>query len=293
MTRFKRTLCKGYEPPASVPRRVARRDPILHEGFAIPGHRLSESQASEANPEPVGREGPEARPYARGSYDKAMAFARCPAACRSALLAEAVASTSRGPTASRIKRWEQLGRQCQFPDPFDLTPDVIYAIMGALKLAEYRSAEQYLEAAKQVFIREGGEWTSQLRQAARAAVRSCKRGQGCPKQAKGLPMVRLPEILDSVPLVKGGPVHLGRATILASWWRHITLDTCEHKVTWKLPSSKADWRALGAEHAPSLPAPCVLTTSCRRSHRAKILQSSRVIRANQPRKQAGQTPSSA
>lgn len=190
-----------------------------------------------------------------------MWHANDPSACKAALLSDALATTSKGPLASRIKRWDQIARQANYPDPFDLSPDLIYTVMGAFKLADYRSAEQYLEAAKSKFIQNGGMWTSQLRLAARAAVRSCKRGQGCPKQAKGLPFAKLGSLAVAEPLATDGPRHPVRATILASWWllreieasqakvRHITVDHSLCKITWRLPSSKADWKALGAERS--------------------------------------------
>lgn len=63
----------------------------------------------------------------------------------------ASASTSRGPMASRQNLCAQLSKRGGFPDPFHLTTDEIYSIMGALKAAQYRSADQY-EAAKALHI---------------------------------------------------------------------------------------------------------------------------------------------
>lgn len=256
-------LKRSLHPPVPRPGasgRVGRRDPVLHEGFAIPQCQALVSIKAEHAQE-VRPPRPEVKPYERGSYGKAMGHALDPSACRAALLSDALASTSKGPLASRIKRWEQIARQAGFPDPFDLSPDLIYTVMGAFKLADYRSADQYMEAAKSLFIQNGGTWTSQLRLAARAAARSCKRGQGCPKQAKGLPMVMLGTITMTTSLSPDGPAHPGRATLLASWWllreieasqarrKHVTIDAASLKVTWRLPSSKADWKALGAERS--------------------------------------------
>lgn len=184
-----------------------------------------------------------------------------PDACVAAILADEYAQTSKGPIASRIRKWEELARQGGHTDPFALCPEVIYTVMGALKLAGYRSAEQYLDAAKGQFIRKGGVWTMQLQQAAKGAIRSCQRGAGGPKQAKGLPLPQLADVGDVAALVPGGPKWPGRSTLLASWWllreieasqarrEHIVVDMWDCKVTWRLPSSKTDWKALGAERS--------------------------------------------
>ena len=152
-----------------------------------------------------------------------------------------------------------------FTIPSLLSPELIYAVMGALKLAGYRSAEQYLEAAKLEYFNGGGVWTDQLRLAARSAVRSCKRGIGCAKQAKGLPLLDLGTIDQANSLVTHGPIHPGRAATLASWWllreieasqarvKRISVDRNDLRVDWRLPSSKADWKALGAVRSNFMP----------------------------------------
>ena len=204
MVRFKRSL--ATRPVLeTAPAKVAK-STILNEGFALPSLVSIPIQPEEI-PEPVQRDGPEALPYGRGNRDTAMVHARDPAKCRAALLKDSYAKTSMGPIESRIKRWDVLARTAGFHDPFDLNPEVIYAVMGALKLAGYRSAEQYLEAAKLEFFNSGGVWSDQLRQAARAAARSCNRGIGCAKQAKGLPLAELHKVKSGLALVPGGPIY--------------------------------------------------------------------------------------
>ena len=136
---------------------------------------------------------------------------------------------------------------------------MIYAVMGALNLAGYRSSELYLEAAKGVHIAEGCPWTQQLQQAAKAAIRSCKRARGPPKQAAGLPMDKLSKLNLDQQLAPGGPSWPVRSTLLAAWWllreieasrakkKHITVVRELKRITWRLPSSKTDQAALGAE----------------------------------------------
>ena len=259
MRRFKRSLSTKPLPAEPVVAKVAKFS-ILHEGFAIRSDEIIPHR-EEVSIVPQERDGTEAKPYSRGSGDIAMAIASNPERCRRALLEDSMAKTSLGPIESRLRKWEAIARQAGYHDPFSLSPEPIYTVMGALKLAGYRSAEQYLETAKQERIRNGSALTDQLRQAARASIRSCRRGIGCAKQAKGLPLPRLGDIHGSSPISKGGPMNPARSTILASWWllreieaansrvKHITISTLELKVTWRLPSSKADWKALGAERA--------------------------------------------
>ena len=78
------------------------------------------------------------------------------------------------------------------------------------------------------------------------------------RQAQPLPLLQL-SVLPSTaePMAKGGPMFPCRSTLLASWWllreieasaaelTHITVDTDFKVVHWRLPSSKADWQALG------------------------------------------------
>lgn len=158
----------------------------------------------------------EAKPYTRGSATAAMEAAANPSACRDFLWEAATASTTRGPTKSRQNLW---AGQAGFSEPFLLTPDLIYVVMGALKSAQYRSADQYLEAAKALHVANGYPWTDQLAQARRTAIHSCRRHLGHPKQAGGLPLLRLGPLAHRVAqLTPGGPTWPARSTLLASWW---------------------------------------------------------------------------
>ena len=182
-----------------------------------------------------------------------MAAAKNPSQCREVLQQDVFSGTSKGPIQLRLKLWEQLAIQCGHQgDPFCLDPALIFSVMGALKIGGYRSAINYLETAKGHHIAMGHLWGAQLEQARRAAIRSCKRGLGSSKQAEGLPLEKLSEVTEELPLVDGGPRWPGRSTLLASWWLlreieasrarrcHITVDHTVKKVTWRLPSSKTD-----------------------------------------------------
>ena len=140
--------------------------------------------------------------------------------------------------------------------------------MGVLDRANYRSAELYLDAAKQTHIELGFTWSQQLALAARQARRACRRGRGPAKQAQPLPMTKLALLPHyEQPVSDDAPCFPVRSTLIASWWllreieasnarvQHIKLDLRGRLVHWRLPSSKTDIEALGAirTHACSCP----------------------------------------
>ena len=254
MTRFKRSLAASGPPQLAT---TAKRATPLHEGFAIGGP-LALPAVPDRLPASAGRQG-EPMAYGRGSAELAMAAAEDPQRCVEALCEDGTAQSSRGPFNSRKNLWEQLGRKMGFQNPFHLEPQLIFAVTGALKRAGYRSGQLYLDTAKAVHVANGNAWTEQLAQARRFAIRSLKRGLGSPKQAGGLPMSRLAQLKNSrEPIAPEGPLWPVRSTLLASWWllreieasraktEHVVLDHANHKVTWRLPSSKTDQTALGA-----------------------------------------------
>lgn len=260
MPRFKRSLSVGPGAPFDpAPKRPA----ILHEGFAIRPTAVEAASPVLSDPQRGVPGGPgEPRPYGRGCARSALQAASDPLACSQALWADASSSTSIGPTRSRQNLWAEIARRAGIENPFDLTPNTIYVVMGALKTAGYRSAEQYLEVAKAAHVGMGFPWTAQLAQARRLAIRSCRRNMGSPKQAGGLPLPELGKFMHiSEPLARDGPVWPVRATLLVSWWllreieasramvQHVTLDKTGQKATWRLPSSKTDQAALGAYRA--------------------------------------------
>lgn len=258
MPRFKRSVGWQGAPLELVPVAKPRIAP-LREGFALPGYGAPAPPTSLSDPSgDRDRTDGEAVPYRRGSMRLAMAAASNPLECQRVLVAGALADTTRGPDASRRKLWAQLARRCGFEDPFLLSPQLIYSVMGALKQGGYRSASQYLESAQGAHVALGHPWNAQLQQARRAAIRSCKRFLGNAKQAGGLPLTRLPEVVSQEPLARGGPLWPGRSTMLASWWllrereaaqakrKHIQVDESAKTISWRLPSSKTDQAALGA-----------------------------------------------
>lgn len=118
---------------------------------------------------------------------------------------------------SRENTWRLLAEAAHFSQPFNLTPELIFTVMGAMGLAGYRSSELYLDTARQVHISEGRPWTQQLQLAARQARRACQRGRGPAKQAQALPLLKMAQLpMSSEESARGGPAHPVRSTILAS-----------------------------------------------------------------------------
>ena len=211
-------------------------------------------------PPPVAKQDGKPKAYGRGEFDKAMRhIAHSSDECIEHIAKRFKAVTTLGPYESRLKTWRTLASARGEVVSNRLTPDLIFCVMGALDLAGYRSAELYLDTAKQEHVAEGHEWTAQLAQAAKRARRACQRGRGPAKQAQPLPLAEvanLPHV--STPLAQGGPAHPMRSVVLISWWLlreieasaaevgHIELDTKQGLVHWRLPSSKTDIQALGA-----------------------------------------------
>ena len=188
MPRPKRSLpCRSRTPPPGPAKAKPWAVAPLAEGPAI---RQGARPAPEPEPNPAaparGTEGP--LPYRRGSVALALRAAERPEMCREALVNDMSALTSRGALDSRKSLWSAVASRAGYQDPFALTPDLIYTVMGALKLAHYRSAELYLDAAKAEHVMRGHAWTDQLVLARRGSIRSCRRHLGNPRQAKGLPL---------------------------------------------------------------------------------------------------------
>ena len=242
---------------------VGRKRPltILHEGFAIPRDRKIPSLNMPKEDRATQGGGP--KPYGRGSASAALDHIANPSKCMEALLGEVTADTTKGPTASRKQLWASLAAKAGYQDPFNLDPDMIYKVMGALKLSNFRSAQLYLDSAKGQHIAEGHPWTDQLKQSYRAAVRSCQRNLGQPKQAAPLPIPELAKLSEPIEPIIGGPLYPARAALLCSWWllreieashavrSHITVDDTNKRILWRLPSSKTDFKALGATRVHS------------------------------------------
>ena len=105
------------------------------------------------------------------------------------------------------------------PAVFPLTPDHVGAVGCILEEAEYRSAYNYLNAAKRRHIKLGYAWTDALELAAREYGLSTRRGLGPTKQAEPLPFERLAnQTFGKDPICEGGPVGPGNALTLFTYF---------------------------------------------------------------------------
>ena len=205
-----------------------------------------------------------ARPYSRGTIERALHLARFQSKeCADQLVLEADAASARQSRLSLLRTWQKLGKSAGFDDPFCLTPQLIYTITGVLKAAEYRSTANYLCAAKRAHIEAGHPWSPLLDHCVSKAIRSARRNIGQPRQAEALPISIMANLTGSQPLAQGGPLHPGRACLLASWWllreieashaklNHVKVVRDSRSIEWTLPNSKTDHMALGTTRAHS------------------------------------------
>eukprot|EP00435_Cladocopium_sp_Y103_P055235 s871_g18.t1 len=204
--------------PVDQPKKPKGLQPLT-EGPAISSQAQTALVQSNERRPPQNEE-PQVKPYGRGSIEIAVRAAQSgPQDCVEHIVKRSRAANCHGPHKSRERTWETIATAAGFSDPFDLSPNLIFTVMGALDKAGYRSAELYLEVAKQQHISRGDPWSAQLALAARLAKRACQRGRGPAKQAQPLPL----EVVATLehkrePLAPGGPEFPVRATLLASWW---------------------------------------------------------------------------
>ena len=166
---------------------------------------------------------------------------------------------------SRIATWSDLAIRSGYAKPFHLEPGVIYAVIGVLKAAGYRSAINYLDAAKRVHVEQGRPWTSQLQQAYRKAKRSAERDLGASKQAQPLDFELMAKASPDLATSEKSPARPGKSVLIASWWllreieasnakwQHVTVDRARLRVHWV--SSQGHILV----HASPLALLCVLT----------------------------------
>ena len=242
------------------------------DGPPTPGP-LREGPAA-AHSEPAAeRMGPYQGPaqYRRGSLVRARHLARHDLArCAQALLDDVDAGTSRATIRSLQRTWHALATAAGYGDPFCLDPEMVFAVTGVLKSAQYRSAANYLSAAKRAHVEAGHPWDAQLDLCFRQAVRAARRNLGPSQFAEAIPLADMASVRDAEPSCAGGPRHPGRSCLIASWWllreveasnaqiRHLEFDEARLLVSLRLPNSKTDPQGLGTE--------CSHTCCCQRSH---------------------------
>ena len=143
---------------------------------------------------------------------------------------------------------------------FPLTPEKIEGVGSLMKASGYRSADNYMSAAKEEHISLGYSWTEQLAQAALRFHLSTSRGLGPSKQSEPLDFkmcVKL-ALSDDPPFI-GGPIGIMNLIVLFTYfllreiegalarWSDVHLNLVACTVTWRLPVSKTDPAAKGCE----------------------------------------------
>ena len=145
--------------------------PVLGQPKAAP----QTPSGREAVPQPLAAA--RVKPYTRGSLAKALGLVKAdPNGCSERILSRARADNAEGPISSREKTWEEIALAAGFTEPFVVTPEMIFLVMGALDGAGYRSAELYLDAARQKHITSGYQWSQQLALATRKAIEGMQKG---------------------------------------------------------------------------------------------------------------------
>ena len=204
----------------------------------------------------------EAKPYSRGSLQLALLRIQSDAAgCVQHTADKARAFTSAGPHASRMKSWATLGQALGHQNPSSLHCSSYTPSRGrwTVQATAQRNCTWTRPSSSALLTVIRGRTNLPLALAYRRAKRACPRGRGPAKQVHATPTPGSGRSAQ-LGLCADGPLWPGRATILASWWllrekeasaALVTHLTVEQLVHWRLPSSKADWKALGATRTHS------------------------------------------
>ena len=174
-----------------------------------------------------------------------------------------LATSSKATAASQLATWTKLHlrwfglgeRAC---DTWPLTPESVRAVAAQLKAAAYRSAPNYISAAKRRHIELAFPWTEELAFCQRTVLASTQRGIGAPKQCSEICILAVHNLkLGPEPLVEGGPIcpsqwatiasfHLMRgAESAAANHGDLTFNEAARTETMRLPVSKTDTMAAG------------------------------------------------
>ena len=170
------------------------------------------------------------------------------------------ANSSKRPRASYLRTWERFHREW-FGDSIPVLPLTVEKLKGVgalFKAGKYRGISNSMGVAKSLHLELGHTWTEALALTAKRIERSVTRGIGPASQCKSL---ALPDVialdLPDSPLVGGGPVGPSCLVVAGSFfmlreieaslalWKSVTIKTAKLTVTWVLPASKSDPKALG------------------------------------------------
>ena len=175
-----------------------------------------------------------------------------------------VANSARASKNSTWKTWKRLHVAWfgHSTPPLPLTVTKIKRFASLFKAGHYSSFANYASRAKLEHISmhhvHGQSWSEELTIELRQALRSVTRGLGVSKQAypRDLSKVASLGTLDN-PVVDGGPIGPTDFAVLGIFFltreielscarcSHISLDVKAAEITWTLPVSKNDIRAVG------------------------------------------------
>ena len=214
------------------------------------------------------------RPEAPGVVNRVRASlqdavgAAASAASKSTALAtfelEKSAKSARSTKASHWRTWVHLhtawfGRSVE---PLPLTAYKIACVASMFKAGKYCSFPNYMSIAKAEHIAAFDShlvpWSEELTTSVRGASRSVLRGLGSARQSHPLDIQRVHQLaLDSSPIVANGPISPAHFATLGIFFLtreveiscaafcDIRIDMKLQEITWTLPVSKSDQRALG------------------------------------------------
>ena len=202
----------------------------------------------------------------RGSFDEAAAATASEESKRSALAKFEEEKSARSSIKSRVSHWKtwQSLHRAWFNDAnaLPLTPGKIACVSALFKAGSYCSFADYIGRAKAEHIAtfhiHGERWTEELSVSVRNATRSVTRGLGTSRQSSPVDIQKVHALnLSSDPLSLGGPISpyafaaLGvffltrEVEITCAGFADLRLDETRLELTWRLPVSKSDQRALG------------------------------------------------
>lgn len=228
---------------------------------------------------------PVVRIAARASLTTALDVASSAAARQAALDdfdADVLANSSKVAKAGLWNTWSRLHR-AWFGDARPVVPlqaDSIRAVAALFKAGHYTSFINYITTAKAHHIAEFDKhcvaWSDELSVNVRNAIRSVNRGVGPSKQSQPVDIVKILQLkLADVPLSVGGPIGPAHFCVLGVLFmareievstakiRCISFDMATAEISWTLPVSKNDVRAVGTTRTwgctctqPSTTMPC-------------------------------------
>ena len=227
-----------------------------------------------ASPAAPAKSGPAQPAARRGCLSAALLAARSVGSMEAAvsdLVRDKYAASSHKTRAAWLRTWVALheaahAMQPAPPPPFPLTPDGITRTAALFKAGGYLSFANYAFRAKSEHLSMElcgpGAWSAELSESLKGAIRSCDRDVGTSRQSKPVDVVAVAGLgLDDSPVVPGGPVAPADFVVAGSFFLlreielaaartgHVTFGADRLSVSWLLPSSKTDHRAVGVSRS--------------------------------------------